>query len=68
MEYIIANGSKVIECVDATEVIADEMIYYTSIGKSYIRSQFKTLDELCEELKFQKKCPESIFKYTYSLN
>ena len=68
MDYIIANGGKIIEHVNEIESFSGVEIYYTSIGKSYIRSQFKTLDELCEELKFQKKCPKLVFNYTHSLN
>jgi hypothetical protein len=53
MSYIIANGTKNIEFVEEIEKYPSADIYYTSSGKSYIRSQFKTLDELCDELNFQ---------------
>ena len=35
--------------------------------KAYLEKMELEKEDI-EELKFEKKCPESIFRYTYSLN
>ena len=52
--YIIANGTQNIEHVVGTDDFSTGKVYYTSTGNAYIRSQFKTLDEVCNQMGYDR--------------
>ena len=52
--YIIANGTQNIEYVVGTDDFSTGKVYYTSTGNAYIKSQFKTLDEVCNKMGYNR--------------